>query len=63
MLGPSDHCKPSQDFPHDCPSLSEEPAKPANEWDTEPGGGKTPCRNYCTCWWLSESGEYSTEGL
>ena len=63
VLGPSDHCKPSKDFEYDCPSLAEEEPRPADEWPTEPGGGKTPCSGHCTCHFESEGGEYSTEGL
>lgn len=63
MLGLADHCKPSKDFPYDCPSLSEQEPKPADQWDTEPAGGRTPCRNFCTCYFLSEDSKYSTEGI
>ena len=60
-LTPAEHCKPSQEFAYNCPDLAAESPKPASEWQTVPGGGKTPCRNHCLC--HLSGGGYSTEGL
>jgi hypothetical protein len=63
VLGDLLHCGPEKGFLYDCPSLSEEPPKPASEWPTAPGRGDCPCRSRCGCVLRATDRSYSTEGL
>ncbi len=64
VLGDSDHCKQSPNYPYNCPDLSESGPKPASEWETAPGRMDTPCGNNCTCSLSSSPNPiWSTQGL
>jgi hypothetical protein len=61
-LGDAVHCGPNEDFPYDCPSLSEMSPLPASQWPTVPVGCDCECLFNCKCYFTSGTG-HSTQGI